>query len=390
MNFERGMPMVFFTEEQKKFCQWVRTFALQEFSEGAKERAKLEYLSPQVMKKLADAGLLELGTSAKYTKRPMDFVTIGIVHEEICKVEFPAMIILLIQYLVYGLAEWMSDELREEVLPATSAGKRLLCFANTEPDCGSDAAAIKAKAVRDGDSYIINGEKTSISGGMQADAAVITAKTNPEAGVKGVTLFYVPLTAPGVSRSVFHDMGNIPAGRASLMFDEVRIPVAFRIGAEGEGFSKVMRTFDASRVLVGLAALALAETSLTETVEYVKTKTAFGSPLSRFEAVSFKLAEHATLLEAARMICYKALKLRDEGLPHSKEAAMAKWFAPKCAVNAIHDMLLIFGHRGYSEENPIEQRWRDAISTQIGDGTAEIMKLIIAREMLGGKFAPNM
>lgn len=382
--------MVFFTEEQKKFCQWVRTFALQEFSEGAKERAKLEYLSPQVMKKLADAGLLELGTSAKYTKRPMDFVTIGIVHEEICKVEFPAMIILLIQYLVYGLAEWMSDELREEVLPATSAGKRLLCFANTEPDCGSDAAAIKAKAVRDGDSYIINGEKTSISGGMQADAAVITAKTNPEAGVKGVTLFYVPLTAPGVSRSVFHDMGNIPAGRASLMFDEVRIPVAFRIGAEGEGFSKVMRTFDASRVLVGLAALALAETSLTETVEYVKTKTAFGSPLSRFEAVSFKLAEHATLLEAARMICYKALKLRDEGLPHSKEAAMAKWFAPKCAVNAIHDMLLIFGHRGYSEENPIEQRWRDAISTQIGDGTAEIMKLIIAREMLGGKFAPNM
>ena len=382
--------MVFFTEEQKKFCKWVRTFALQEFSEGAKERAKLEYLSPQVMKKLADAGLLELGTSAKYTNRPMDFVTIGIVHEEICKVEFPAMIILLIQYLVYGLAEWMSDELREEVLPATSSGKRLLCFANTEPDCGSDAAAIKAKAVRDGDSYIINGEKTSISGGMQADAAVITAKTDPEAGVKGVTLFYVPLTAPGVSRSVFHDMGNIPAGRASLMFDEVRIPVAFRIGAEGEGFSKVMRTFDASRVLVGLAALALAETSLTETVEYVKTKTAFGSPLSRFEAVSFKLAEHATLLEAARMICYKALKLRDEGLPHSKEAAMAKWFAPKCAVNAIHDMLLIFGYRGYSEENPIEQRWRDAISAQIGDGTAEIMKLIIAREILGGKFGPTL
>jgi cyclohexanecarboxyl-CoA dehydrogenase len=189
---------------------------------------------------------------------------------------------------------------------------------------------------------------------------------------------------------MFHDMGNIPAGRASLMFNEVQVPVAFRIGAEGEGFSKVMRAFDASRVLVGLAALALAETSLTETVEYVKTKTAFGSPLSRFEAISFKLAEHATLLEAARMICYKALKLRDEGLPHSKEAAMAKWFAPKCAVNALHDLMLISGHRGYSEENPIEQRWRDAISALIGDGTAEIMKLIIAREILGGKFGPTM
>jgi cyclohexanecarboxyl-CoA dehydrogenase len=382
--------MIFFTKEQKKFCEWVRAFALKEFSGGAKERAKLDYVTPEVMKKLAEAGLLALGTSAKYTERPMDYVSIGVVHEEICKVEFSAMIVLLIQYLVYGLAEWMSDELREELLPATSAGKRLLCFANTEPDCGSDAAAIRTKAVKEGDFYIINGEKTSISGGMQSDAAVITAKTDPEAGVKGVTLFYVPLSSHGVSRSKFNDMGNIPAGRASLIFDEVQIPVAFRIGAEGEGFSKVMRTFDTSRVLVGLAALALAETSLAETVAYVKTKTAFGNPLSQFEAVSFRLAEHATLLEAARMICYKALKLRDEGLPHSKEAAMAKWFAPKCAVNALHDLMLIFGHRGYSEENPIEQRWRDAISTQIGDGTAEIMKLIIAREILGGKFGPTM
>jgi cyclohexanecarboxyl-CoA dehydrogenase len=382
--------MIFFTKEQKKFCEWVRAFALKEFSGGAKERAKLDYVTPEVMKKLAEAGLLALGTSAKYTEKPMDYVSIGVVHEEICKVEFSAMIVLLIQYLVYGLAEWMSDELREELLPATSAGKRLLCFANTEPDCGSDAAAIRTKAVKEGDFYIINGEKTSISGGMQSDAAVITAKTDPEAGVKGVTLFYVPLSSHGVSRSKFNDMGNIPAGRASLIFDEVQIPVAFRIGAEGEGFSKVMRTFDTSRVLVGLAALALAETSLAETVAYVKTKTAFGNPLSQFEAVSFRLAEHATLLEAARMICYKALKLRDEGLPHSKEAAMAKWFAPKCAVNALHDLMLIFGHRGYSEENPIEQRWRDAISTQIGDGTAEIMKLIIAREILGGKFGPTM
>ena len=382
--------MVLFTEEQKNFCEWVRAFALKEFSDGAKERAKLEYVTPEVMKKLAEVGLLELGTSAKYAKHPKDYVTFGIAMEEVCKVDFTAMMVLLIQVLVYGLAEWMSDELREELLPATSAGKKLLCFANTEPDCGSDATAIKTRAVRDGNSYTISGEKTSISGGMQSDAVITTARTHPSDGAKGITLFYVPLDLPTVSRSVFRDMGNISAGRASLTFNEVRVPISFRIGEEGEGFSKVMRTFDASRVLVGLAALALAETSLAETVEYVKSKTAFGNPLSRFEAVSFKLAEHATLLEAARMICYKALKLRDEGLPHSKEAAMAKWFAPKCAVNALRDLMLIFGHRGYSEENPIEQRWRDAISTQIGDGTAEIMKLIIAREILGGKFGPTM
>ena len=382
--------MVFFTEEQKKFCEWVRAFALKEFSDGAKERAKLEYVTPEVMKKLAEAGLLELGTSAKYAKHPKDYVTFGIAMEEVCKVDFTAMIVLLIQVLVYGLAEWMSDELREELLPATSAGKKLLCFANTEPDCGSDATAIRTRAVRDGNSYMISGEKTSISGGMQSDAVITTARTNPSESAKGITLFYVPLDLPAVSRSIFRDMGSISAGRASLTFNEVRVPMTFRIGEEGEGFRKVMRTFDASRVLVGLAALALAETSLAETVEFVKAKTVFGNPLSRFEAVSFKLAEHATLLEAARMICYKALKLRDEGLPHSKEAAMAKWFAPKCAVNALHDLMLIFGHRGYSEENPIEQRWRDAMSTQIGDGTAEIMKLIIAREILGGKFGPTI
>jgi cyclohexanecarboxyl-CoA dehydrogenase len=185
-------------------------------------------------------------------------------------------------------------------------------------------------------------------------------------------------------------MGNLPAGRASVIFDEVRIPIIFRIGGEGEGFSKVMRTFDTSRVLVGLAALALAETSLEEAVEYVKTKTAFGKPLGRFQNISFKLAEHATRLEAARMLCYKALKLRDEDLPHSKEAAMAKWFAPTCAVEAIHDILLILGSSACNEAHAVQQRWRDAISCQLGDGTAEIMKLIVAREMLGGKFGPNI
>jgi cyclohexanecarboxyl-CoA dehydrogenase len=382
--------MIFFTEEQRQYAKWVREFAVQEFSEGAKERAKLDHVSPEVIAKLAKAGLLELGTSPKYTSRPLDFMRIGLVHEEISKVEFPAMIVILIQYLVYGMAEWMSDELREDLLPASAAGKRFICFANTEPDCGSDAAAITTRAVRDGDSYIISGEKTSISGGMQSDAAIMTAKTDAKAGAKGVTLFYVPLTAPGVGRSMFHDMGNLPAGRASLTFDDVRVPVAFRIGGEGEGFSKVMRTFDVSRVLVGITALALAETSLAEALEYVKTRTAFGNPLSRFEGISFKLAEHATLLEAARMICYKALKMRDEGLPHSKEAAMAKWFAPKCAVDAIHDMLLMYGRLGYSEENPIEQRWRDALSCKLGDGTAEVMKMIVAREMLGGKYGPSM
>jgi cyclohexanecarboxyl-CoA dehydrogenase len=382
--------MVFFTEEQKRFCEWVRTFAQNELSVGAKERQKLEYISPEVISKLASAGLLEMGAAPKYAKRPTDCVTLGIAIEEICKVDYSAMIVLLVQLVVYGLADFMTEELRQNVLPAAASGKSLLCFANTEPDCGSDAAAIKTKAVRDGDYYVINGEKTSISGGMQSDAVFMTARTGKEAGVKGVTLFYVPLDAPGVSRSIFHDMGNITAGRASLIFDQVRVPVTFRIGNEGEGFTKVMRTFDASRVLVALSALGLAEASLNDAIEYVKQRAVFGNAMSRYEGISFKLAEHATMLDAARMLCYKALKLRDEGLPHSKEAAMTKWFAPKCAVDATHDILVMIGNKGYSEEYPFEQRWRDAISCLLGDGTAEVMKIIVAREMLGSQFAPNI
>jgi cyclohexanecarboxyl-CoA dehydrogenase len=382
--------MVFFTEEQKRFCEWVRAFAGNELSDGAKERQKLEYISPEVITKLADAGLLEMGLSAKHATRPTDCVTLGIAIEEICKVDYSAMIVLLVQLVVYGLADFMTEELREDVLPAAASGKRLLCFANTEPDCGSDAAAIRTRAVRDGGDYVINGEKTSISGGMQSDAVFMTARTGAEAGVKGITLFYVPLDSPGISRSAFRDMGNTTAGRASLIFDQVRVPATSRIGNEGEGFTKVMRTFDVSRVLVALSAVGLAEASLSEALEYVKQRTAFGNTLSKYQGISFRLAEHATMLEAARMLCYKALKLRDEGLPHSKEAAMTKWFAPKCAVDATRDILIMAGNKGYGDQYPFEQRWRDAMSCLLGDGTGEIMKTIVAREMLGGQFAPTM
>lgn len=382
--------MIFFNEAQKNFCSWVKDFAISELSSGAKERAKMDHVVPEVIRKLADAGLLELTPSACYTSRPKDFVTIGIAFEEICKIDFSPMIIMLAQVLVYSMMEWISEEVKEELLPALRQGGKFICFANTEPDCGSDATAIRTSAVRNGESYIINGEKTSVSGGMQADVLVLTAKTDPEAGAKGITLFFVPFDLPGISRSRFVDMGSLHSIRASISLSDVRVPVKFRIGEEGEGFTKVMRVFDMSRVLVGLAAIGMAEASLSEAMEYVKKRTVFGSPLSKFEGISFKLAEDATLLEASRLLCYNALKLRDEGLPHRKEAAMAKWFAPKCAVRTIHDMLLIFGWRGYSEMRPLEQRLRDVIGTQMGDGTAEIMKLIIAREILGGKLGPTM
>jgi cyclohexanecarboxyl-CoA dehydrogenase len=283
------------------------------------------------------------------------------------------------------MRSWASQKLNDEWLPLLNKGERSVCFGNTEPDCGSDAAAIKTRAIRQGDCYILSGEKTSISGGMQADAILVTAKTDLDGGARGVTCFFVPCDLSGVSKSRFADMGAHPSGRASIFFSDVRIPVQFRVGEEGEGFTKVMSGFDFTRALVAIAAIGTARACLAETVEYTKKRKKFGKSIYQFEGVAFKLAEIATLINASRLMCFQALMLRDAELPHSKESAMAKWYATECATRVIHDMLILFGYEGYSEVLPLEQRLRDVIGQNIGDGTPEIMKLIIARELLGTK-----
>ncbi|MFC1532680.1 acyl-CoA dehydrogenase family protein [Thermodesulfobacteriota bacterium] len=381
---------VYFTESQKRFRQEIRDFAYKKLARGSEERAKLDHVTERVIKELAAAGLLGLTTPVEYGGRPKDYVSIGIVFEEICGVDFSPFAILLSHAVVPLMMKWASEEVREEWLPLLNKGEKLVCFGNTEPDCGSDAAAIRTRAIRDGDDYILNGEKTSISAGMQADAILLTAKTDFKTGTKGITCFFVPCRLPGIARSRFVDMGAHPSGRASVSLNDVRVPARFRIGKEGEGFTEVMRGFDFARVLVALSGVGLAGVSLTETIEYTKKRMRSGRPLCEFEGIAFKLSEVATLIEASRLLCYQALKLRDENLSHSKESAMAKWYTAECTTLAIHDMLIIFGYKGYSEEIPIEQRLRDIIGTKIGDGTAEIMKLIIAREILGNKFKPVM
>lgn len=382
--------MLFFTENHKRFRSEVQEFATKELAPGAKERAKLDHISGEVIGKLAQAGLLGLTTPSQYGGRPSDSVTLGIMFEEVCKVDFSPMLLLLSHVMIPLMMEWASRELREEWLPALARGEKLVCFGNTEPDCGSDATAIKTRAVYDQDHYILSGEKTSVSVGMQADVIALTAVTEENIGSSGITCFLVPLDLAGVSRSRFVDMGCLPAGRASIFLSEVRLPEKYRIGGEGEGFAKVMNGFDITRALVVLATLGLAEASMDEALDYVKRRTLFGAPIGHFEGVSFKLAECMTSIQASKLLSYQALKLRDEGLPHTKETAMAKWFAAESAANVMHEILLIFGNEGYSEKHPIEQRLRDAIGLLIGDGTAEIMKLIIAREIMGGRFMPTM
>jgi cyclohexanecarboxyl-CoA dehydrogenase len=217
----------------------------------------------------------------------------------------------------------------------------------------------------------------------QADHAVVFARTEPESeGARGISAFLVDLDIPGISRTRFQDLGEHAVGRGSIFFDGARVPAKRLLGEEGQGFVQVMQGFDFSRALIGLQCLALARISLVETWGHVSSRRSFGRPLGDNQGVSFPLAELETYVEAARLLCYRTLAAKDAGLPHTREAAMCKWWAPKLACEVVQQCLLLHGHAGYSRELPFEQRLRDVLGLQIGDGTAQIMKHIIAREAL--------
>lgn len=377
-----------FSETQEMWRREVRGFSQKELAPGSKERAKLDHYPMELVKRIADQGFFGMNLPEEYGGQPADWILAGIVAEELARVDLSAA--LLFHHAIVSSLGIMQGpgEMQKEWIPPIIRGEKIAAFLVTEPGSGSDAAAIAVKARRDGDHYIISGEKTSITYGLQAEVGLLWAKTDPRKGAKGVTAFLLPLDLPGIIRSRFKDMGWKPMGRASIILDDVRLSAETRIGEEGQGFYLVMQEFDLMRILVSLEALGLATASWEEAVAYAKGRTAFGRPIAKFEGISFKLAEDMTLLEAARLLCYRALWLRDQGISHAKESAMCKWFAPEVAVRVCHNALLIHGHIGYSEEYPVEQRLRDAIGLEIADGTAQIMKTIIARELLGREFLP--
>ena len=239
-------------------------------------------------------------------------------------------------------------------------------------------------ARRDGNNYILKGEKSSISMADQADACVLFARTGkPEDGARGVSAFLVPMNTLGITTQRYRDLGSHAIGRCSIFFDDVAVPVENRLAAEGAGFVQVMQGFDFSRALIGLQVIGAAQASLDETWAYTQERQAFGAPIANNQGVTFPLAEAETMLAAIRQLCLHTLRLRDAGLPHTSEAAMCKWLGPKTAVEVIHQCLITNGHYGWSMDLPHQQRLRDVMGLEIGDGTAQIMKMIIARQKIG-------
>jgi cyclohexanecarboxyl-CoA dehydrogenase len=378
-----------FTDEQEEFRRVLKEFTKSELLPTYMEWDRKGIFPRHLWEKMGELGLTGLRIPAKYGGSEVDCVTTGIAAEEIGRGNFSMTAAVSSNALIGEiLTRHASEELKRKWLTPFARGEKIIGIAITEPGSGSDAGGLQTKAVRNGDSYIISGEKSGITLTTVADAFIVFAKTNPELGSRGVSAFLIEADTPGFDRKGYEDMGNIPTGRGSLYLDQVEIPKENLIGEENRGFHQVMNGFDLSRLLLGLQALGSAQQTLEETIEHVKTRHSFGQPLGKYQGVSFPIAEHYTQMDLVRWQCYRGLWMRDQGINHTSIAAMCKWLGPKVAADVIHDCLLLNGHYAYTKEMPIEQRLRDVMGMEIGDGTAQIQKLVIARGLFGKDFRP--
>ncbi|WP_038208125.1 cyclohexanecarboxyl-CoA dehydrogenase [Xenophilus azovorans] len=376
-------------EDLAAIGEQARRFAAARVAPGFQERDRSRVLDRALMREMGEMGFIAPELPEDAGGQGLGCLAAGVIHEEIARADLSISYINLLASLNGQiLAEHGRPEVARPWLNRLTRGEALLAIALTEPRGGSDAANLRLKVERVGGHYVLNGEKTSISAADQCDAAVVFGRTGPiESQAHGVTALLVPMDLPGITRNRFDCHGQRAIGRGSLFFENVRVPVDHRLGDENKGFVQVMQGFDFSRALIGLQVLAVARVALEETWAHVAQREAFGRPLSAFQGVSHPLADFDTQVEAARLLCLQALWLKDRGLPHSAEAAMCKWWAPKLAYDTVHQCLLMFGHGGY-DRGPMEQRLRDVLGFQIGDGTAQIMKTVIARARAGREAVP--
>lgn len=375
-----------FSEDQLLLQQTLRQYAKDKLMPNYARWDRGETIPRALIKDVAELGVFGLRVPERFGGLMADYVTCGLMSEELSRGDFNYSLYVQLGLIASELlTDFAAPEVQAEWLPRHAAGDAVIAFGLTEPGAGSDAARIVTRAERVGDDYVITGEKASITFAGYADACIVFARTGAE-GAGGISAFLVPLDAPGVTRQPYFAAGERLTQRGSLFFDGVRVPARNRMGEEGKGFYQAMIAFDFNRAVIALACIGAAQQSLDETIDYTKGRAVFGKPLATFEGVAFQVAEHLTLLESVRVLSYKCLWLKDQGQKHTKEAAMVKWLGPKAAADAIHACMILHGHYGYNMESPLEQRWRDVVGLEIGDGTPEIMKGIVAREAFGREY----
>ena len=379
MNFELN-------EEQRLVRDMVRDFAQQELATRAAQVDKSEEFPAENIRKMAELGLLGLPYPEKYGGGGGDYLSYAIAVEEVARAcGSTALIYAAHVSLGCGPIYYFgTEEQKQRWLPRLCSGKGLGAFGLTEPEAGSDAGSTRTIAVRDGDSYVLNGSKMWITSGAIADVVIATAKTDPAAGTRGISCFLVEKGTLGfVPGKNEPKMGLKGSVTSALSFEGCRVPASNLLGKEGDGFRQMLITLDGGRISIGAIALGLAQAALDQATRYAKERKQFGQPIASFQALQWMIADMATEIDAARLLIYRAASLKDAGQPFSKEAAMAKLFASETAERAAFKAVQIHGGYGYSREYPVERIYRDQRLCSIGEGTSEIQRLVIARQVLG-------
>jgi len=374
-----------FSSEQELFRRTVHEFARKEIAPKIREYEQKGEFPWELYRKMGQNGLLGLRLPKEYGGQEADAITMGILVEEMGRAgwQIPLSDIMGEILAIHG-----PEHLKREWLPAMVKGERILGIANTEPSAGSDAAAITTRAVRKGENYVLNGEKQYITGINECGAYCILAKTDPEKGAKGVSMFFVEMNRPGIEKYKFDALGWKLFTFGGIVLKDVAVPATNLIGEENRGFIYVMETFDLMRALIAVWCVGMTGGGLEENIEYVKQRTAFGRPIGKFESVQSRIVEGYTRLEAARLLCYRTLWLKDKGQRITKDSAMIKWYVPQTCFNIVNDCLQNRGAIGFTTECLDEYRLRELRGAMIGDGTTDINKMVVARELLGREFLP--
>jgi butyryl-CoA dehydrogenase len=374
-----------FTELQRETERLCRDFAARELIPHAHRWDEEHTFPKEAVKKLAELALLGVAVPERYGGAGLDNVAYAVAIEEISRGCASTGVILSVNNSLYcdPLLKYGTEEQKQAYLVPFARGEKLGCFGLTEPEAGSDAAAQQTTAVRKGDHYAINGSKNWITNGPVADAMVLFAMTDKAAGHRGISAFVVPTDTPGFTRAKpDRKMGICASPSCSIFFEDCQVPAKNLLGQPGDGFKIAMSTLDGGRIGIAAQALGIARAAFEEARAYALDRKTFGQPIAQHQAIQFMLADMATELDAARLLTHKAARLKDAGVRHSAESAMAKLYASEMASRVANKALQVFGGQGYSKEFDAERHVRDARITEIYEGTSEIQRLVISASLL--------
>jgi alkylation response protein AidB-like acyl-CoA dehydrogenase len=373
-------------EGQELIRRTVREFAEKELAPVAAELDREEKFPAEIIEKMARLDLFALPFSEDYGGTGDGYLAYAVAVEEISR----ACASTGITYAAHcsigtgPIYLFGTEEQKKRWVVPCARGKMLAAFGLTEPEAGSDAGATRTTAVLEGDEWVINGNKCFITNASQAGVAVITAITEPGLGTRGISAFIVPADAPGFKVSPpYKKLGLRASDTAEIILEDVRVPQENLLGRRNDGFKQFLAVLDGGRISIGAMSVGIAQACLDASLAYARERRQFGRPIAEFQAIQFKLADMATSIELARLAVYRAAWLKDRGLPFTRESAMAKLFASETAVRAALEAVQIYGGYGYTADYPVERYLRDAKLMEIGEGTSEIQRLVIARQLLG-------